>query len=176
MTKITKIDKYELKETFQRLLIGKNSTGKDITAQERGYLFEAFLTSLFKHENIETEGSFKICGEQIDGGIKFGGDYYIIEAKWEKEPVLPSDLYQFSMKVEGKMYGRGIFFSATNFSSNAVEALSSGKHIKIILVDGEDLKKILEGQYTLKEVLTNKIKAAQLRGKIYVDASGQKEK
>ena len=80
------------------------------------------------------------------------------------------------MKVEGKMYGRGIFFSATGFSPSAVKALTSGKHIKIILVDGEDLKKVLDEQYTLKEVLSNKIKAAQLRGKIYVDVSGEQDK
>ena len=43
-------------------------------------------------------------------------------------------------------------------------------------MDGGDLVPITEGMYTLKEMLDNKIKAAQTMGRIYVDAISLSEK
>lgn len=76
-----------------------------------------------------------------------------------------------SAKVEGKMYGRGIFISVNGFSPDSVQALTIGKALRTILIDGGDLVLITEGIYTLKEMLDNKIKAAQTMGRIYVDAT-----
>ena len=73
------------------------------------------------------------------------------------------------MKVEGKMYGRGIFISINGFSPDSVQALTTGKALKTILVDGGDLVLITEGLYTLREMLNKKIKAAQTMGRIYVN-------
>lgn len=80
--------------------------------------------------------SFNIVGEQIDGAVKHDGEHYIIEAKWQEKPVASNALYQFAYKVEGKMYGRGIFISINGFSTDSVEALKKGKSLKSILVDG----------------------------------------
>lgn len=73
------------------------------------------------------------------------------------------------MKVEGKMYGRGIFISINGFSPDSVQALTTGKALKTILVDGGDLVLVTEGLYTLREMLDNKIKAAQTMGRIYAN-------
>ena len=45
-----------------------------------------------------------------------------------------------------------------------------------ILVDGGDLVPITEGMYTLREMLDNKIKAAQTMGRIYVDSTNLADK
>ena len=44
------------------------------------------------------------------------------------------------------------------------------------MVDGGDLVPITEGMYTLKEMLDNKIKAAQTMGRIYVDSTNLADK
>ena len=74
------------------------------------------------------------------------------------------------------MHGRGVFISINGFSPGSVQALTTGKAIQTILVDGGDLVPITEGMYTLKEMLDNKIKAAQTMGRIYVDAISLSEK
>ncbi len=61
------------------------------------------------------------------------------------------------------MHGRGVFISINGFSPSSVQALTTGKAIQTILVDGGDLVPITEGMYTLKEMLDNKIKAVQTR-------------
>ena len=92
--------------------------------------------------------TFKIVGEQIDGAIKYDGEHYIIEAKWHDKWSASDDLYQFAAKVEGKMYGRGIFISINGFSPDSVQALTTGKALKTILVDGGDLVLIIENMYS----------------------------
>ena len=144
--------------------------------QRRGYLFEEFLKKLFLNEGIEVTEPFKIVGEQIDGSIKYDGEHYIIEAKWHDKWSASDSLYQFAAKVEGKMYGRGVFISVNGFSPDSVQALTTGKALRTILVDGGDLVPITEGMYTLREMLDNKIKAAQTMGRIYVDSTNLADK
>lgn len=166
----------ELKEIFLNLFSGKDQNGKEINAQRRGYLFEKFLKKLFLNEGIEVTEPFKIVGEQIDGSIKYDGEHYIIEAKWHDKWSASDSLYQFAAKVEGKMYGRGVFISVNGFSPDSVQALTTGKALRTILVDGGDLVPITEGMYTLREMLDNKIKAAQTMGRIYVDSTNLADK
>lgn len=166
----------ELKDTFINLFSGKDKDGKEINSQRRGYLFEEFLRKLFLNAEIEVTEPFKIVGEQIDGSFKYDGEHYIFEAKWHDSWSASNSLYQFAAKVQGKMHGRGVFISINGFSPGSVQALTTGKAIQTILVDGGDLVPITEGMYTLKEMLDNKIKAAQTMGRIYVDAISLSDK
>lgn len=166
----------ELKDIFLNLFSGKDQDGKVINSQKRGYLFEEFLKKLFLNEGIEVTNPFKITGEQIDGSIKYDGEHYIIEAKWHDKWSASDSLYQFAAKAEGKMYGRGVFISINGFSPDSVQALITGKALRTILVDGGDIVPITEGMYTLKEMLDNKIKAAQTMGRIYVNTTNLADK
>lgn len=167
----TDISLKELKEIFLNLFNGKDQDGKIINSQKRGYLFEDFLKKLFLKEEIEVTDPFKIVGEQIDGAIKYDGEFYIIEAKWHDKWSASNELYQFAAKVVGKMYGRGIFISINGFSNDSVQALTIGKALNTILIDGGDLVLAIEGLYTVREMLNNKIKAAQTMGRIYVNST-----
>lgn len=167
-----------IKKKFYLLYKGRDENGKEINLQKRGYLFESLLKDLAVLEGLTTTEyfSFNVPGEQIDGAIKYDGEHYIMEAKWQEKVVASNALYQFAHKIEGKMYGRGIFISINGFSSESVDALTKGKSLKSILVDGEDLTLIIEGIYTFSEMLDRKIKAAQTRGNIYVDAYKMQDK
>lgn len=166
----------ELKDIFLNLYAKKDREGKTINNQRRGYLFENFLKKLFQSEGIEVTNPFKIEGEQIDGAIKYDGEYYLLEAKWHNQWSASSSLYQFASKVEGKMYGRGIFISINGFSPDSLQVLKNGKVLRTILVDGGDLVLITEGVHTVREMLDSKIKAAQTMGRIYVNTNDLTDK
>lgn len=167
-----------LKKKFYLLYKGQDEYGREINHQKRGYLFEAFLKDLAELEGLTTTDSFSfsIPGEQVDGAIKFDGEHYIVEAKWQEKVVASNDLYQFAHKIEGKIYGRGIFISINGFSSESVNALTRGRSLKSILIDGADLALVIERLYTFSEMLDKKIKAAQTRENIYVDVYNLRDK
>lgn len=160
----------ELKEQFFALLQGH------VLGAQRGYALEGLLQALCKLSSLETTESFRVNGEQIDGAVKYDGEHYIIEAKWQDKAAANEPVYQFAAKVEGKMYGRGIFISIHGFSENVVASLVVGKAIRTIFIDGADLVFVLEGLLRFDEMLDKKIKAAQTRGLIYVDARTGKAK
>lgn len=72
--------------------------------------------------------------------------------------------------MAGKLYGRGIFISVQGFSKTAIDMLTRGKILNMILIDGADLLFVMEQRCTLSEILDNKIKCAQTLGQIYVGA------
>lgn len=144
--------------------------------QERGYKFEALLRDIAKLAQLEVTNPFKCTGEQIDGGIKYDGENYLVEAKWHDRSASTTPLYTFAHKVEGKMYGRGIFISVNGFMPDPVQGLMKGKAIRTVLVDGQDLTLVLEGHLTLSQMLDRKVRAAQLRGEIYIHPLTDKPK
>lgn len=137
--------------------------------QERGYKFEKLLQELVKLEGLEANGPFRCSGEQIDGGLKFDGENYLVELKWHDRAVSTEPLFTFAAKIEGKMYGRGVFISINGFMPDPVEALLKGKAVKTVLVDGEDIILVLEGHISFSKMLDTKVRAAQLKGEIYVN-------
>jgi hypothetical protein len=160
----------ELKTRFIALLQG------EIVGAKRGYVLEELLQELCKLASLEATEPFRINGEQIDGAVKYDGEHYLIEAKWQDKAAANEPVYQFAAKVEGKMYGRGIFVSIHGFSELVVTSLVAGKAIRTIFVDGGDLTLVLEGIIDFGQMLDRKIKAAQTKGLIYVDAVSGKTK
>jgi len=144
--------------------------------QERGLAFEKLLLQMADLEDLEVTSSFRCTGEQIDGGLKFDGENYLIEAKWHDKSASTAPLYTFAGKVEGKMYGRGVFVSVNGFMPEPMRSLKTGKALKTVLVDGEDLVLVLEGQISFRSMLDEKVRAAQLQGEIYVNPITKKPK
>lgn len=160
----------DLKAQFISLLQGKTIGAK------RGYALEEILQALSTLFSLEITEPYRVNGEQIDGSVKYDGEHYIIEAKWQDKAAANEAVYQFAGKIEGKMYGRGLFVSIHGFSENVVSSLVAGKAIKTVFVDGGDLIVVLEGLLSFTDMLDRKIKAAQTKGLIYIDAITGKTK
>lgn len=167
---VTKISIEELKQKHIALIQGS------LSATQRGYELEKILQDLSKLSNLEVTEPFRVNGEQIDGAVKFEGEHYIIEAKWQEKESANEPVYQFAGKVEGKMYGRGLFVSINGFSPNVIQSLVAGKAIRTMFVDGGDIMMVLEGYLSFSEMIDKKVKAAQTKGLIYVDAVTGKSK
>ena len=153
-----------MKEQFIALLQGR------LVGAKRGYALEAILQSLSKLSSLEVAEPFRVNGEHIDGSIKFDGEHYSVEAKWQDKTAANEAVYQFAGKIEGKMYGRGLFVSIHGFSDQVVSSLVTGKAIKTVFVDGGNSTFVLEELISFSAMLDKKVKAAQTKGLIYIDA------
>lgn len=160
----------DLRAEYLDLLANKTSR------QQRGYALERILAELARISRLETTEAFRVNGEQIDGSVKFDGEHYLIEAKWQEKSASNEPVYQFAGKVAGKLYGRGLFISVNGFSPEVIRSLVMGKEIQMLFIDGEDLILVLEGHLTLREMVDRKVKAAQTKGIIYVHPISGAEK
>ena len=121
-----KKDLRELRDEFLKLHAGS------LKPPKRGYALERILIELARAESLEVTEPFRVQGEQIDGAIKYDGEHYLIEAKWQDVLSVNESVYQFVSKIEGKMYGRVLFVSVQGFSDNVVKSIVRGKAMGII--------------------------------------------
>ncbi|MCK4359281.1 MAG: restriction endonuclease [Candidatus Cloacimonetes bacterium] len=151
----------EIKNEFFSLIGSENP-------QSRGFKLEKVIKELFSLFDLDPKASFKIVGEQIDGAFTFDNNDYLLEAKWQKDPVDIGDLDSFSGKLGRRLENTlGLFISINGFSDDAVKAHSSGRRL-MILMDGSDLMAVLEGRIDLIQLLLRKRRYASQTGKIYL--------
>lgn len=136
--------------------------------QKRGYAFEAFLNDIFEYYDLDPRRSFKILGEQIDGAFTFENTDYIVEAKWQKNPVNAGDLYKFAGKIQNKLkITMGLFISFSGYSSEALKV--DGPGIKsMILMDGNDIMAVLDERIDLTDLMYRKRRHASETGEIFL--------
>ena len=158
------------KETYQSQLLSIREDFQrytELKPQERGYSLERLFPELMKISSIPVQTPFKIIGEQIDGGIKYDGHYYLIELKWTEKKVGPKDIGSFYFKADGKFDQRGIMISMGGYTDGVIESLPRGKEIKILLLDGVHLSNVIFGMYTFQELLEHCISHASLKSELY---------
>jgi len=86
--------------------------------QAAGLALETILNELFTLFELEPQQPFRVVGEQIDGSFCLDHEVYIVEAKWEKQPLDEQPLLVFRGKVEGKsQFTRGVFISLSGVST-----------------------------------------------------------
>ena len=125
-----------------------------ISPQSAGLGFEKLLNELFDLEGLAPRGSFRVVGEQIDGSATLDHESYLIEAKWERDPLPEAPLLTFRGKIEGKSaFTRGIFIALNGISEPARHSITTGKQSTFFVVNGHDLMMVLKGNITLPEFL-----------------------
>ncbi|MGW8812582.1 hypothetical protein [Gordonia terrae] len=139
--------------------------------QQRGYALERLLKDLFELFDLDTKGSFRIVGEQIDCAFTHDSTEYVMEAKWQRELASSSDLHGFSGKIGSKLDNTlGLFVSMSGFQPTAIAAYSHRRSV-MILMTGADLAAVLEGRFDLGELLTRKRQHAARTGEVLADVA-----
>ncbi len=134
----------------------------------RGFAFEKILKACLESEGLDPRSSYKAEGEQIDGSFFLDGSVFLLEAKWHKEELPASSIYQFKGKVDGKLSGTiGIFVSMSGYSEEAVDALTLGKSLNVILFGKEDIDSAIVGNSNFKQILKSKLRMAAEEGVVY---------
>nr|WP_272926205.1 restriction endonuclease [Streptomyces sp. SID8379] len=143
-----------------------------ITPQARGREFEGWLNRLLSREDMQPRTSFRPAGEEIDGSFFYEGRFYLLEAKWWKDKVPASVIYQFKGKVDGKLVGTiGVFISMSGYAADAVDALRVGKELNLILFDREDVSAATTSGFS--SVLRYKLRMAAEKGEVFVPYSAK---
>ena len=159
----------ELQAGFRQLELPPNASATD--KQRRGYKFERFLVQMLKAEELDPRLRVRLSGEEIDGSFHFGDRTYLLEAKWRGSPIPASSIYAFKGKVDGKLSGTiGIFVSMSGYSKDAVDALTVGKELNVLLFDRSDIECCID--YGFRRVLRAKLRAAAEEGVVLFPFEG----
>jgi len=137
----------ELKAEFFRLAAERDRN-------KAGLTMEGLLNRLFATFELSPRLPFRVVGEQIDGSFVFDTHVYLMESKWEKDPLPEADLLVFRGKIEGKStFTRGLFIALNDISGPAKDAITRGKAPSFFVMNGHDLLMIFSEAMTLPEFL-----------------------
>ena len=156
----------ELRRSFYAMVQSRDDP------QDRGYGLEELLADLFDIHEIPYRRPYRTSSEQIDGHFKFEDFDYLVEARWRSGPPTAPDLTAFKAKVDKKFQStRGLFFSIIPFRPDVLAYVTQSATSNILVMDGQDLILILEGQISLTDALELKIRKAAQEGIIYFPLS-----
>lgn len=142
----------------------------DLEARARGYAFESYLKNLFDTFHLSARAPFILIGEQIDGSFQLGHETYLLEAKWQKDPIGVLELHGFHGKVEQKAsWARGLFVSFGGFTHVGLEAFGRAK--RVICMDGRDIFEALDRNIPVDAVLDRKVRYAAETGRPFAPVS-----
>lgn len=137
-----------------------------------GLALEHLLNQLFDLFQLHPRRPFRIVGEQIDGSLELDGHIYLVEAKWEKNPLPEADLLIFRGKIEGKStFTRGVFIALNDVSLPARDAITRGKAPSFFVINGHDLTMILGEAMTLTDFLRKRVRLLAEEGCVCVPFS-----
>lgn len=138
-----------------------------LAPQARGYAFEKFLKQFFDVYGLAAQDPFRLRGEQIDGSFQFANEIYLVEAKWQNQPIGVAELHTFHGKIEQKAaWTRGLFVSNSGFTDDGLVAFGRGK--RVICMDGYDIHETLHREIPLNHVLERKVRRAAETGSPFV--------
>jgi hypothetical protein len=155
----------ELKEEFFQL-------AGDSDRNRAGLALEKLLNRLFEIFELQPRQPFRVVGEQIDGSFQLDGHIYLLESKWEKDPLPEADLLVFRGKIEGKStFTRGVLIALNDVSSQARDAITRGKAPCFFVVNGHDLMMILSEAVALPEFLRRRVRLLAEEGRMCIHFS-----
>ncbi len=152
----------QLRASFAAMVVSRDDP------QERGYGLEDLLAEMFEVHEIAYRPPYRTTTEQIDGHFTFKGFDYLVEARWRATPPTEGQIGAFKNTVDKKLTStRGLFVSVVGFRPEVVLEFTRGTSANIILMDGQDLTLILEGQVSLGDALDLKVQKAAQEGIIF---------
>jgi restriction system protein len=134
---------------------------------KRGKALEGVLNRLFALYGISVREAFvlRVDGqgivEQIDGVVELDGELYLVEVKWWHVSLGPGDVAQHLVRVFNRGHARGIFISASDYTTAAIASCKESLTRAVFILCGlEEIVFVLEQEKDLREFLKQKIQAA----------------
>jgi hypothetical protein len=142
-----------------------------VDTQRRGYLLEELLVRTFQLHQVDVVRSFKRNhgSEQIDAAFKLEGWHYLVECRWREKlaDTRQVDGLRGQVQRSGKQT-MGVFLAINGWSSHVPGNLKQNPDKSVLLMDGYDLRVVLEGRIGLRELLLAKLTHFNIEGEPFI--------
>ncbi len=126
--------------------------------RERGNRFQDLMNRIFDYYCAQSKGAFNRTGEQIDGLFNFDKHWYFVEVRWKKEKASAADVSVLRDRAKDAFGGdtKALFISFDGFSPDCLESLTGRGDERVVLMDGFDLRCVLDCQIAFDVLLAAK--------------------
>jgi hypothetical protein len=163
-----------LRQQSALLLAQFDQAASSVEHQQRGYLLEDLLNRTFDLHGIPVLRPFRRNdgGEQIDAAFELDGWHYLVECRWRTRL---ADIRQLDgLAGQVARSGRqtmGLFLSVEGWSEHVIPLLKQNPEKAIFLMEGVDLRAVLDRRVDLRKLLKAKISALNLEAEPYLSVA-----
>lgn len=148
-----------ISEEFERI--------SNMLPQPRGRALQKLLARIIGHHGWGQDEGVRTSNEEMDVIVFREREYYLLESKWEKEPIEADVIRELFGKLGNRIDVRGIVVSMSGFTGGAVKQVEDYTAQRIILLFGTgDAKAMIYGQATFEELLNEKYKELITKRKV----------
>lgn len=148
-------------KAFARLM---ELAGQSVDPQGRGRALEELVFEVLKAEGLPVERNIVSSGEQIDLGFVVDGQHYLLECKWEANPIGFPTVEHFMARVARKAEGTfGAILSMSGFVRGINSTASRGQRLNCVGLSYGALVAVIEGRETWASTIREARSAASTR-------------
>jgi hypothetical protein len=138
----------------------------EMSPQARGRAMQKLLAQMLEqHGWSQLEGA-RTSHEEMDVIVFREREYYLIECKWEKDPIEADVIRELLGKLTNRVDVRGIALSMSGFSRGTVTQVEKYASTRIILLFGpEDVRSMVHAQAKFDDLLNEKYKELVVHNK-----------
>jgi predicted transcriptional regulator len=132
-----------------------------------GRALQKLLARAIEQQGWSQEEGARSSHEEMDIVVFRGSLFYLIECKWEAEPIQAKVIRELFGKLGNRANVHGLVVSMSGFTSGAIEQAKDYAGQRIILLFGpEDVRDLIEHRRTYDEFLDEKHKALVMQRKV----------
>ena len=128
-----------------------------LSPQIRGKELEKLFSKVISIAGWKADLDVQTGYEQIDVVVHKSREFYLVECKWEKNPIEASVVSELIGKLSKRVLTNGILLSISGFTSGAVSNAQDSTAFKTVLLFGKkDLEGLIADPFSFEILLTEK--------------------
>jgi Mn-dependent DtxR family transcriptional regulator len=138
-----------------------------LAPQARGRALQKLLAKVIEKHGWSQEEGARTSHEEMDVVIHKAREYFLVESKWEKDPIEAPVVRELHGKLSNRIGVQGIIVSMSGFTSGATEQAEDFASSKVILFFGKNyIEQIISQQISFDTLLDQKYQQLITRRKI----------
>jgi hypothetical protein len=151
----------DIADEFERII--------GLAPQPRGRALQKLVARMISQQEWETDEGVRTSHEEMDVIVWREREYYLLECKWEKEPIEAGVVRELLGKLSNRVGVNGIVMSMSGFSKGAAEQTEAYASQRVILLFGEEgIKKLVYGHVKFTDLLNVKYRLLAAKTKAEV--------
>lgn len=154
----------------RKALVDEFARISELMPQPRGRALQRLIAKIVEQHGWSQEEGVRASHEEMDVIVYKEREYYLLESKWEKDPVEAGVVRELYGKLGNRADVRGIITSMSGFTGGAEQQVKDYVGDKVIVLFGpDDIRSMVNGKATFEELLNAKYKALVTRRQVLFD-------
>jgi hypothetical protein len=131
----------------------------ELNPQARGRALQKLFAKIVQQHGWSQEEGVRTSHEEMDVIVYHKREYYLVECKWEKDPIQADVIRELYGKLGNRVAVHGITVSMSGFTEGAVKQAEEYAGQKVILLFGlDDIGNMVTNKVHFDELLNTKYK------------------